>query len=556
MVMRKGFAMGIVVLVVLTSFVGIISTVSAGINNGRNPDSVMDDEDVLHMVWQEPVGNGKGPTGIIYANNRWTEKGQGNMGIGNDKNPTRQILSNTPYTFSVNPSIEQTEEGWLHVRWTEKLTSGDEEVELWSADGGMNWLDSPPSEPWMRVGNYFEYETQGIELYNMTKNSFHINYLIIDIGKGYIQFNEKYIQTDVTIEYNTTYDTSNRKLLSVDGYDISDISNYRSWFWVSENDFVTGTANVATMQSSLTDPYVIGSPPTAEFSIYTAEVQSKVYYQLDGGVLYRTQDYWNVEGFLSKTWANLTDTSRIPLIELYPNPPLIASQTTQNSAFDRITSEPSLTSSVYYAYPGYYHSWDYTLESKGKSGAGTSLTSAYSSSNINHGTLYGYTDAYAHGNIGSAWGNARVYANMLGPGGRTFRWNYPSSFSQSRLRAHISGSANAYASLAGWWGASEAKIHIYLRGRIYCDATGYLVASPRRWTFIDRTALPHGIPSISANWNTWRNFDIYGTLYNNREYRFEYFLYARSYSTAIGVAAATSYAYMDVDISYFRAMGS
>lgn len=156
MKIKKVITLGVLFVIILTTFMGLISEVSVGNGHGKNPDRIIDDENILHKVWQERTTKNS-VTEIYYGNNRWKE----NWGIGNDKNPTKQILSSgPPSTYSINPNIEQTSEGWIHVTWFEKHLSKDIKMELWSVDGGLSWLKSPPSKSWMRVGNYFKFKTE------------------------------------------------------------------------------------------------------------------------------------------------------------------------------------------------------------------------------------------------------------------------------------------------------------------------------------------------------------------------------------------------------------
>lgn len=551
MKIKKVITLGVLFVVILTTFMGLISEVSVGNVHGKNPDKIIDDENILHKVWQERTGK-KSVIEIYYVNNRWKE----NSGIGNDKNPTKQILSSeTPSTYSINPNIEQTSEGWIHVTWVEKHLSKDIKMELWSVDGGLSWLKSPPSESWMRVGNYFKFKTEVFNELNNSKDSFYHSYLIKDIGKNYISFRERTIQEDVVIEVNTIYNLTNRKLVSADGHDLSS-SDYYNWLWISDDDISSRKADIASVKSSMIGKWVKRSTPTFEFFISNEGFRSNVYYQLDGGLLYKTQDYWNTKEFKGKTWANFTKKNHLNIKELYPKPSFEESSN-DNLDHSMISLRNSQNSIDYYEYyyPEYDYAWDYTWEGKDENGAGSAHKQANSNSNKYDGTLYGYTNAYAHGgSIGSAWAKAKAYGYMYGPRGGEFIWDHSSSYSQMKLRVYLDGSANAYASLTGWWGSCKAKTKIFIKGWVIDDSTGYEVDS-KKWTLIDKTAKPFGIPSYSRNWNEFKNLNLYGDLYRDRDYRFKYKLFARSFSTAIGVAAATSYAYMDMDISYFRVRG-
>ncbi len=100
----------------------------------RRPDSARDGNGTLHKVWQEPID---GQAEICYANNAGRGR-EGNMGLGNDWNPSLRI-SNTP-TDSVWPEIEiDPISGVIFILWTEELPEGDVKEYTMSRDGGARW---------------------------------------------------------------------------------------------------------------------------------------------------------------------------------------------------------------------------------------------------------------------------------------------------------------------------------------------------------------------------------------------------------------------------------
>lgn len=157
----------------------------------RHPDSVRDAQNNLHKVWQEPV---EGQYEIFYANN--IDQGrEGNMGIGNDWNPSIRI-SHTPVD-SVWPSIEIYQElDMIFVSWTEETANGDIKYYSISWDMGTHWMDS----------NYmFEDISLKADVFNPIKENPDIpKELSLQKGEGYyiVQFT-----TPTLLEYKEEIET-------------------------------------------------------------------------------------------------------------------------------------------------------------------------------------------------------------------------------------------------------------------------------------------------------------------------------------------------------------
>ncbi len=97
--------------------------------NGRQPDAIMNSDNNLHKVWREQT---EGVWSIYYANNG----GDGvEKNMGNDKNPTKIIISSTA-TEKFHPQIAiDVETVIIYVVWVEC-----------SIDGTLSWMYSGSSD--------------------------------------------------------------------------------------------------------------------------------------------------------------------------------------------------------------------------------------------------------------------------------------------------------------------------------------------------------------------------------------------------------------------------